>query len=714
MKLKVLALLLFVSSSLFAQDKAEIKEFFWGKNDAYKSQTTVPEKWKNESAVIIYKYEDYDYHKFGKNVTYRSAFRKRIKLQDQAGVTEYSEFTFSENSKTRYGTEIVLGIKVIKPDGKEVEINVDADAVKVDTSKKIAIPNLEVGDIIDYYSYNTETFKSFMEYGFEEVEKTLGDTHPIMNYKLTFQTENDFFVNFNTYNGGPELKEIPLDKNNERKYEIVATDIEKNDFPKWFYPLVELPCYKFQVFFARNGAFEKRADAFLPAKENIIKKTVSKEDVLNFYTNKFKPSGDLGQIDRFLKSKTFATTEEKVKAVYYFTRHYYYTMYVEAFVANEAKIMFPFDLYGSNPIFFTQEENFINYFMAFLKDQKIDYDIIVATNRYNGDIKDLLIQKNASLLLKVNTEHPIYIEYFTPYSDVDQFSSQLENTQAYALKVTKLKKVVDVENVKLPSSTYKDNVWKQVITASLTKDFSTVQVNLETALSGQNKTSEQAEKLYFFDYTTEDYKKYETLPLMERVKNKKKREQYQKEFDAIVNKLKDKRKEDFKTSTANGYTFEIDNHSYEILNTGRFGKTTPFAYKEDFTIKNGLVKKAGENYILEVGKLIGVQVDISKKEKERTNNIYYGFPRSLDNEIIIEIPEGYTATGLDKLNKKVENETGGFISSAVVEGNKLKIKTYKYYTDYYQPNKNWSKIVDFLDAAYQFTQEKILFKKVNS
>lgn len=714
MRLKVLTLLLFVSSSLMAQDKAEIKEFFWGKNDAYKSETAIPEKWKNESAVIIYKYEDYDYHKFGKNVTFRSAFRKRIKLQDQASVNEYSEFTFSENSKTRYGTEIVLGIKVIKPDGKEVEINVDADAVKLDRSKKIAIPNLEVGDIIDYYSYNTETFKSFMEYGFEEVEKTLGDTHPIMNYKLTFQTENDFFVNFNTYNGGPELKEIRLEKSNERKYEIVAGDIEKNDFPKWFYPLVELPCYKFQVFFARNGAFEKRADAFLPAKESMIKKTVSKEDVLNYYTNKFKPSGDLGHINRFLKNNTFTTTEEKVKAVYYFTRHYFYTMYVEAFVANEAKIMFPFDLYGTNPIFFTQEEDFINYFMAFLKDHKIDYDIIVATNRYNGDIKDLLIQKNASLLLRVNTENPIYIEYFTPYSDVDQFSSQLENTEAYALKVSNLKKVVDVEQVKLPSTTYKDNVWKQVITASLAKDFNTMQINLETALSGQNKTSEQAEKLYFFDYTTEDYKKYETLPLMERVKNKKKREQYQKEFDAIVNKLKDKRKEDFKTSTSNGYSFEIDNHSYEILNTGRYGKTTPLAYREDFTIKNGLVKKAGENYILEVGKLIGVQVDISKKEKERTNNIYYGFPRSLDNEVIIEIPEGYTATGLEKLNKKVVNETGGFISSAVIEGNKLKIKTYKYYTDYYQPNKNWNKIVDFLDAAYQFTQEKILLKKINS
>jgi len=102
---------------------------------------------------------------------------------------------------------------------------------------------------------------------------------------------------------------------------------------------------------------------------------------------------------------------------------------------------------------------------------------------------------------------------------------------------------------------------------------------------------------------------------------------------------------------------------------------------------------------------------VSKKEKNRTNNIYFTFPRSFEEHIILEIPEGYTATGIEKLNKTVENETGGFSSTAVLEGNKLIIKTFKYYTDYFQPNKNWGKLVDFLDAAYQFNQEKICLKK---
>ena len=87
------------------------------------------------------------------------------------------------------------------------------------------------------------------------------------------------------------------------------------------------------------------------------------------------------------------------------------------------------------------------------------------------------------------------------------------------------------------------------------------------------------------------------------------------------------------------------------------------------------------------------------------------FPRSFEEEISMAIPEGYTVTGLDKLNKKVENAAGGFVSTATVEGNNLKVKAYKYYTKSYLPNSNWKDMVAFLDAAYQFTQEKVLLKK---
>ncbi|MBC8884339.1 hypothetical protein H9X57_16015 [Flavobacterium piscinae] len=87
------------------------------------------------------------------------------------------------------------------------------------------------------------------------------------------------------------------------------------------------------------------------------------------------------------------------------------------------------------------------------------------------------------------------------------------------------------------------------------------------------------------------------------------------------------------------------------------------------------------------------------------------FPRQIEHEIQFEIPQGYNATGLEKFNKNAENETGGFISSVTQNGNLITIKTTKSYNNYYEPNSNWNKMIDFLEDAFQFTQEKIFIEK---
>ena len=67
MKKLVLIFILFATiNTTFAQKKDEIKEFFWGQNDNFKKANTVPEKWKNESAVMILKYEFASCSKFQK------------------------------------------------------------------------------------------------------------------------------------------------------------------------------------------------------------------------------------------------------------------------------------------------------------------------------------------------------------------------------------------------------------------------------------------------------------------------------------------------------------------------------------------------------------------------------------------------------------------------------------------------------------------------
>lgn len=349
--------------------------------------------------------------------------------------------------------------------------------------------------------------------------------------------------------------------------------------------------------------------------------------------------------------------------------------------------------------------------MQYLKKAKIDYEIIVATGRENGPINDLLIQSNAKVLLKINTENPIYFGYFDPFSNPEQFDAELEKTTAYSLKVAKSKKVTDIEEIQLPGSTNQDNRSFTNVDIKLNDKFDEVAIVKNVELFGHNKEFEQKNLINFYDYVDEDYKKYGTTPLIELVKNKKKKEQYKKEFTALINKLKEKQAEQSKKEVEREYGTKLDNIKFDVLTTGRFGKDTPLSYKQEFTIKNDLVKKAGSNYIFEIGKLIDSQVDISEKERKRENNIYFTFPRKFEYNLVLSIPSGYSVSGLDKLNKNIENETGSFISSAEIKGDKLIIHATKKYNSYFEPAKNWTKITAFLDAAYQFTQEKILLKK---
>lgn len=712
-----LALLFFLAiiGICSAQDAKEAREFFWGAKDEFKKANTIPDKWKNESAVIIHKREHYNYHKFGKSVTYVSGIRKRIMLLDQAAVTEFSQFSYKNKfySNRAYGYKKgtnYVGVKIIKPSGKEIEIDTDKESKEVDGEKKLAVPNLEIGDIIDYYFYSVEPFKSFFDYTFEAVETPLGDVYPTIDLKITLDTENDFFINFNTYNGAPNLKEIPTKNSGERSYELSEKDIPKNEFPRWFYPLAEMPCYKFQVIFARSGKFEKLADGFLSEKERDIKKTVSKEDIFDYYNKKFVPAGDIGDINDFLKGKTFTSEEDKIREVYYFTRHQFYTRYIEAFVVNEAKIFYPFEYYGNYPIFFNSEVQFVNYFMQFLRKNDISYDVIIATPRYDGSIDDLLIQSNVKKLIRVNTKNPVYLEYFSPYTSADQFNYNIENSKAYVLEVSKGKRITDASTVQLPSSTYQENSVKTKTELTL-EDFTGFKAKKLSSYLGHLKDNEQSDRLNFYDYVYEDYKKYATKPLLDYVKNKKKNEQYSNEMKALINKMKDTQKESFEKSIEGELDFLVDDYSFKINNTGRYGKKSSFEMEEEFSIKDNLIKKAGDKYLIELGKLLTSQIEIDQKEKDRKNNIYSVYPRSYENEIILNIPVGYSVSGLEKFNKKVENETGGFTSTAEVKGNQLIVKTYKHYKNYFEPNANWNKMIDFLDAAYQFTQEKVLLKK---
>lgn len=305
----------------------------------------------------------------------------------------------------------------------------------------------------------------------------------------------------------------------------------------------------------------------------------------------------------------------------------------------------------------------------------------------------------------------LYAQLFSIHTNINEFSPLIEGTDAYLLSPTR-NEIDVIKKGKLPVSTHMDNETKKDIRVSLSDDLSELLISSVNSYKGHSKKDELYDRLLFSDYVNEDYKKYETETFIEKVKRKKDKIRYKKELDALIEKLKTNQKEKFENSAKSEYKVEeVEDYIYEIASTGRYGLDTYFTFREDFNAKNSLIKKAGPNYIIEIGKLIGGQIDIEEKERTRIADIHAVNARSFNYTITFNIPEGFTVAGLDKLTKSVDNETGAFISCAIVEGNQLIITTSKQYKHIFEPNSNWQKIIAFLDETYQFTNEKILLKK---
>ncbi|MEK7224649.1 MAG: hypothetical protein AAB221_03090, partial [Bacteroidota bacterium] len=167
--------------------------------------------------------------------------------------------------------------------------------------------------------------------------------------------------------------------------------------------------------------------------------------------------------------------------------------------------------------------------------------------------------------------------------------------------------------------------------------------------------------------------------------------------------MKDEFRSDFDNITA---------YSEFTLNTdGRTWRKQELNYTNKFELSD-MVKIAGNNLLISIPGLTGEQLFINQDEKKREIDANMSFPRSLRNIINFTIPEGYRAVGIQNLNTTIENEVGTFAVQASVEGNVLNILVKKIYKQMTVKKENWPKLLEMIDAAFNFSQKKILLKKM--
>ncbi len=725
-----------IHNASYAQPKKInlLREFVWGESDRYKELPPIPSKWNNESAVIIFNHQQHFYTKASKTLDNYFLNRKIIQLNDKASIEKFSEFNYPSTYVKKYRgvyktINTWMGIKIIKADGTIKEIDVDNERILKSTnnntfyygfirktgyfekSYKLAIPDLEIGDTIDYYFYTHEEYKTTGTHVMEAIESPIANSYPTMDFLLELKVENDFYINYNSFNGAPKLENITPEKSKEKFYRIRQKDIEKRESTRWFYPLMEDPAIKYQMGFAQRLGDIVHADAYLSQNQDIIKTKVTEEDLLKKHKSDiYTKVAYNGRTNSFLKENENLSKRELAEKMYYYMRHIFRNEHLERLIAYNKRLVQVNYAY-LNIFFITSPEMFLQQYCTFLRRQEIPFELIKAKKRFDGSINDLLIKDNIVTFIKLNFEEPVYVFPFESNTFFNHFPALLEDTEAFRMIFEEgYYKIEAVGKLQLPKSTHEENKITEAYDIKLDEAFSMLNVVRTAQSIGHSKLKLFDTYLQWTDIINEENQKYGTTPFSELL-NKKKSAAYQEKKSAFILKMNEEHQKGIEEEIKREFDFDLEDFSCKIIDTGRKALEEPMILEQKFVIKNDLIKRAGSNYIIEIGKLIGQQIATTKKEETRTENIYMAFPRTFENTISFEIPEGYTIVGIDKLNTSIDNETGGFSSEAKIKENKLVIKTVKHYKNNYEPNQNWKKMLDFLEAAYQFSQEKILLKK---
>jgi hypothetical protein len=327
-------------------------------------------------------------------------------------------------------------------------------------------------------------------------------------------------------------------------------------------------------------------------------------------------------------------------------------------------------------------------------------EILVIMPRYLGTWKDMLFEEELDLAMRI---HGSTYYFMFPFDNFDAFahpSEAFDGSEAYAFGLEGSRRY---SKANIPASTFNENVSKQETVVNIPESMDLLKVERTSTYTGLEKNDAIALAHLDRNYLGKDLKKYIINPKKDKadtVYNDPDKEERMKTQLEYLQKAIERDE------------LEVDNYErYTLLQDGRFNETPVLSYKENYSLKK-LVNKAGRNYLLDAGKLIGTQIKLEEKElKKRDNDIWIPYARTISNQVTIVLPNGYTAEGWQDMNMQIDNESGAFLATAKLDGGKLLIATKKIYKKNFDKKELWPNYVAFLEAAYKFTQTKIVLKK---
>lgn len=695
--------------SVNADEKADylklaqkVRQEVWSSTPADFQKRTVPDRYKNASAVILSYYRELstDYYRkatadlvlnlrLTRQIDCTDMERMLIQINDKKALKDYSEFTFKTKSRKwtwgyHHKTQTVLGIRVIKKNGNVQEVSLD-DYVDVkegkndkDLSQKIAVPGLEVGDCIDVFSLDQIDTQ---EQQLDPFYFVLRQDEPVLYTKVHCVLDQSLATVYRTMNGAPDFTQT-TDKDKNAVLDMVMDKPVDAESSIWYNSLEQSPFIEMYITPTKaKVAVVEKAMRQKGVRGNPDITPILQDDwkLLKSYVSKggYSPAGLPSTYKSVFKSakKEGMSAEEKADRIYSFE-------YVSGGASQRA----------------------FNTVANYLRKLGVEIEMGITTPFGALPVDKLINYNSTSWFFRLKGTDVYYFPGTYP-----KVASEIP----YIYQGRKAYMQDSEEQITIPVSQAEDN--KSVNDMVVKLDGTKLDISRKVTYSGEQKMYGQSlvspDNTLFGSSQLEAYWRYLKYDDKDPYSCYTKKESA--ELKGAFNEYRKNAIDPFKaeiSSYHDGDPVQVGGYGVECVGIRR--DSSNFVYHVDY-VMDGMVKRAGNNYLLSVGKLIGSSLKLEGKDRERIDDVWRKMAFVDEWNIEIPLPQGYkvSAEALKKIETSVANECGEFTVKATAGNESVKVYVRKCFAHRVEPVSNWSKLLALVDACSAFTDKQMVIAK---
>lgn len=695
--------------SVNADEKADylklaqkVRQEVWSSTPADFQKRTVPDRYKNASAVILSYYRELstDYYRkatadlvlnlrLTRQIDCTDMERMLIQINDKKALKDYSEFTFKTKSRKwtwgyHHKTQTVLGIRVIKKNGNVQEVSLD-DYVDVkegkndkDLSQKIAVPGLEVGDCIDVFSLDQIDTQ---EQQLDPFYFVLRQDEPVLYTKVHCVLDQSLATVYRTMNGAPDFTQT-TDKDKNAVLDMVMDKPVDAESSIWYNSLEQSPFIEMYITPTKaKVAVVEKAMRQKGVRGNPDVTPILQDDwkLLKSYVSKggFSPAGLPSTYKSVFKSakKEGMSAEEKADRIYSFE-----------YVSGGAS------------------QRVFNTVANYLRKLGVEIEMGITTPFGALPVDKLINYNSTSWFFRLKGTDVYYFPGTYP-----KVASEIP----YIYQGRKAYMQDSEEQITIPVSQAEDN--KSVNDMVVKLDGTKLDISRKVTYSGEQKMYGQSlvspDNTLFGSSQLEAYWRYLKYDDKDSYSCYTKKESA--ELKGAFNEYRKNAIDPFKaeiSSYHDGDPVQVGGYGVDCVGIRR--DSSNFVYHVDY-VMDGMVKRAGNNYLLSVGKLIGSSLKLEGKDRERIDDVWRKMAFVDEWNIEIPLPQGYkvSAEALKKIETSVANECGEFTVKATAGNESVKVYVRKCFAHRVEPVSNWSKLLALVDACSAFADKQMVIAK---